>query len=93
MGWSDCGTDSDGRPIGYGHNGTCDEPGCTAKIHRGLAYACGGEHLETEWSCEGYFCAAHLYFVRTPDRDATQLCRGCADKIEGSEPATRDVEP
>lgn len=82
MGWSDCGTDSDGRPIGYSHAGTCDQTDCKAKIHRGLAYACGGEHGETEWSCEGYFCAVHLYHVRTPDKDVIQLCKACADKIE-----------
>lgn len=59
MGWSDCGEDSRGRPIGYAFEATCDHPDCEAKIHRGLAYACGGMHGEDEESCEGYFCERH----------------------------------
>ena len=60
MGWANCGTDSKGRPIGYAHEATCDHPGCEAKIHRGIAYACGGMHGEDEVSCEDYFCTEHL---------------------------------
>jgi len=41
MGWANCGTDSNGRPIGYAHEATCDHPECNAAIHRGLSYACG----------------------------------------------------
>lgn len=63
MGWANCGTDSRGRPIGYAHEATCDEPGCGAKLYRGLDYACGGMHGEDEWSCEDYFCHDHLECV------------------------------
>ena len=62
MGWSHCGTDSEGREIGYGIEATCDHPGCHAEITRGLSYACGGWHGETDFSCERYFCPDHLYF-------------------------------
>ena len=58
MGWSDCGDDSKGRPIGYGQEATCDHPECEAEIDRGLAYACGGMHGNDD-GCEGYFCGDH----------------------------------
>jgi len=63
MGWSDCGTDSEGRPIGYGHPATCDFEGCEVAIDRGLGHACGGMHGDNdpEGSCEHYFCEAHLW--------------------------------
>jgi len=90
MGWSDCGTDSNGRPIGYGHPATCDEPGCDAKIDRGLSYACGGMHggqdTQDDWCCEGYFCPKHLYFS-----GKVQLCAQCL-KEPGSM-TRRDPEP
>ena len=66
MGWSDCGVDSNGRPIGYSYDATCDHPGCEASIDRGLSYACGGMHGENE-SCEFYFCSDHLKTHYTPD--------------------------
>ena len=62
MGWADCGTDSEGRPIGYAFDATCDDPGCNEKIVRGLSYACGGMHLDTEYGCEKYFCEEHLFY-------------------------------
>ncbi len=65
MSWADCGTDSKGRPIGYAFAATCDHPGCTEEIDRGLAYACGGMH-GTFNSCEGYFCEKHLFSVDDP---------------------------
>lgn len=61
MGWSDCGLDSEGRPIGYSYSGICDLNGCDVEIDRGLAYACGGEHLAGADYCEEYFCYAHQY--------------------------------
>ena len=78
MGWANCGQDSKGRHIGYAHDGTCDEPGCTAQIHRGLAYACGGMHGEDELSCEGYFCEAHRVIIPTgDDRKLLSVCFSC----------------
>ena len=60
MGWADCGVDSKGRPIGYAFQATCDHEGCEEKIDRGLAYACGDNHLGGDGYCEGYFCYRHL---------------------------------
>lgn len=78
MGWADCGTDSKGRPIGYAHAATCDEPGCEAVLDRGLEYACGGMHgpLDLRGNatcCEGYFCAAH----RAVGNDGVSRCAKC----------------
>ena len=74
MGWGDCGTDSEGRPIGYVWGATCDEPGCEKEIHRGLAYACGANHGGGDLFCEGYFCYKHLEY----NFDAnTCTCRSC----------------
>lgn len=90
MSWSDCGTDSDGRPIGYGFEATCDHPGCNKKIDRGLAYACGGMHGNETWpvtsvrSCEGYFCYDHRTMVWPDgeDGDGILVCLACAKEIE-----------
>ncbi len=75
MGWANCGDDSKGRPIGYAHDATCDFPGCATEIHRGLAYACGGDHGETEWSCESYFCETHRANC-LPDTNGA-VCASC----------------
>ena len=79
MGWADCGTDSKGRPIGYGHQGTCDEPGCSERIDRGLGRACGGMHGEAGYGCEKYFCQAHRrHVVKDPEDDRyLNVCAGC----------------
>lgn len=74
MGWA-YGTNSDGREIGYGVPATCDQPGCEAKIHRGLAYSCGNEHGGGEHGCGEYFCYNHLTMG-----GPTQLCRPCLDR-------------
>lgn len=82
MGWSSCGTDSRGRPIGYGHRATCDHDGCKAKIDRGLGYACGGMH-GTSPGCEGYFCGGHLTHRYIPDeQDGRQVCLKCAAEYD-----------
>ncbi len=85
MGWANCGEDSKGRPIGYAHEATCDEPGCDATIDRGLSYACGGMHGDDdpEGSCEGYFCSAHL--VHTNGPSAAPMCRSCAARFDDLE--------
>lgn len=90
MGWGNCGDDSKGRPIGYCHAATCDEPGCKKKIDRGLDYACGGMHGKyasdgnTE-TCEKYFCHAHLHCVAVPeapgDSTAISVCAACRDNV------------
>ena len=77
MAWGNCGTDSKGRPIGYLHPATCDHPGCEAKIDRGLSYACGGMHGETEYGCEGYFCGQHLSSTETVEGICIAVCDAC----------------
>jgi hypothetical protein len=85
MGWANCGQDSRGRQIGYAHEATCDEPGCTEEIDRGLAYACGGMHGDDVHYCEGYFCGAHRRFVDLPDSGrVVEVCSRCADAIEAA---------
>ena len=83
MGWADCGVDSNGRPIGYAFDATCDLPaGCDTKIDRGLAYACGDMHGEGsdgkgDGYCEKYFCSGHLIFT-----DFGWRCQECVDAME-----------
>lgn len=79
MGWGDCGTDSEGRPIGYVFEAICDEPGCDEQIDRGLSYACGDMHGEDEYSCEKYFCEKHQYIVDIKDNPIRCLgvCKIC----------------
>jgi hypothetical protein len=68
----------DGREVGYSIAATCDHPGCKSVIDRGLAYACGGKHGETEYSCGGYFCAEHLSgWTETPQGKSKQVCAVC----------------
>lgn len=61
MGWSDCGDDQWGRPIGYAFEGQCDQPGCPVVIDRGLGYCCGSMHGGTENGCGLYFCGKHEF--------------------------------
>lgn len=77
MGWGNCGTDRNGRPIGYVFDATCDHPGCTEAIDRGLSYACGDMHGEDECSCDKYFCEAHRrYWVRSGST-TVRVCDAC----------------
>lgn len=86
MGWANCGTDSQGRSIGYAHEATCDESGCATKIDRGLSYACGGMHGDCGGqACEKYFCQSHLLSVDREamgftELDSGQICRACYNK-------------
>lgn len=96
MGWANCGEDSNGRPIGYAHEATCDHPGCDEEIDRGLGYACGEMHGEDEMSCERYFCDKHLYGFDLPPGDEdgaghqdTAICAECLadwEKLRVDEP-------
>jgi len=94
MGWGDCGTDTSGRPIGYLHQGTCDHPGCTELIDRGLSYACGGMHGEDEVSCGKYFCSDHLSnCVEIGYREYVHVCSSCYQAlIDSGEWAENDSE-
>lgn len=85
MGWGNCGTDSKGRRIGYVFTAKCDHPGCKKKIDRGLSFACGGEHGEGDFYCEGYFCSDHLKIAEPREGETRQFCPKCfevANKIE-----------
>jgi hypothetical protein len=73
MGWA-YGTLGD-REIGYGVEATCEHPGCTKGIDRGLAYACGGMHGADERSCIRYVCVDHQY--PAPDGEG-HVCAACA---------------
>lgn len=80
MGWSNCGEDSQGRSIGYANSATCDHEGCNKKIDRGLSYACGDMHGETEHGCEKYFCEEHLSAIVSEggeDDCFYHICGGC----------------
>lgn len=79
--WSNCGTDSKGRDIGYGEVVECDYPGCKQVIDRGLAYACGDMHGASDISCEGHFCYNHRRIVGN-EVDCFMLCFECADKMD-----------
>jgi len=93
MGWGDCGTDSDGRPIGYIFEATCDHPECSKVINRGLYYACGDMHGSTEDGCELYFCDNHIsgYSPQLCQEcmkvyeESNQLCNDCGDVIKEGE--------
>lgn len=83
MGWS-IGFDTRWqRDIGYGVPAECDQPGCTERIHRGLAYVCGGEPYGGDHGCGLYFCDSHLCYVIGEDKP--QRCARCA---VGAEPFT-----
>jgi hypothetical protein len=83
MGWGRCGTDSRGRPIGYYYAARCDEPGCRAKIDRGLAYVCGGMHGGDENGCGEYFCSEHRFMAsERVGSYGGELCRRCLLSFE-----------
>jgi len=73
MGWAS--GKIDGKHVGYAVEDTCNHPGCTKHIDRGLAYACGGEHGTTEDHCDGYFCSKHLY----AGEDGVFRCAECTE--------------
>lgn len=83
MGWSYCGKDSEGRDIGYSISATCDHPGCTAQIDRGLSYACGSMHGNTDYGCDKYFCHEHLMTVGSEHEG--QLCLECHKQLKEGE--------
>lgn len=86
MGWAFCGTDRNGREIGYGISATCDHEGCEKEIDRGLAYACGDMHGEDMYWCHRYFCPDHLKHRGWPEpladgSESGTVCFGCAEKL------------
>ncbi|CAM4074632.1 hypothetical protein [Shewanella denitrificans] len=85
MGWANCGEDSNGRPIGYAIEATCDHPGCHNQIDRGLSYACGDMHGNDEIGCAGYFCERHRATHIEHDGKHHQICNRCATELVDSE--------
>lgn len=71
------------RDIGYGVPATCDQPGCGARIDRGLAYVCGAEPEGGEEGCGLFFCTAHQI-------GGDQKCNRC-DAAEDPHEPTPDV--
>lgn len=90
MGWANCGTDDKGRPIGYAHAATCDEPGCRKKIDRGLSYVCGSMHGGDGIGCGEYFCGTHLICAETTDGRYVSLCGRCYEIAEHEGALTDD---
>ena len=73
MGWS-IGYDNEwSRDIGYGVPATCDHPGCTESIDRGLYYVCGDEPRGGNKGCGLFFCDEHLLI----NDKGIQLCERC----------------
>lgn len=78
-----------GKEAGYSVEATCEHPGCTTTIDRGMGYACGGDAGDQGGcACEGYFCGKHMYSVDTlPDthartelRQCVSLCQQCTSQ-------------
>jgi hypothetical protein len=76
MGWAIGYDENWNRDIGYGVPATCDHPGCSTKIDRGLSYVCGGEPYGGEHGCGLFICAEHSH----ANRVCSQLCQHCADR-------------
>lgn len=62
-----------GRDQGYGVPCKCDHPDCDEEIHRGMAFACGGDPME---NCGLFFCNKHL--ANWQDDDGNGCCERCA---------------
>ena len=78
-----------GKEAGYTVEAVCEHPGCDEKIHRGMAFACGGDAGDQGGcSCEGYFCNKHRWPVDTLPNTHAQtelgkyppLCAQCTSK-------------
>jgi hypothetical protein len=81
MGWARY-QNHEGRECGYAVAATCDHPGCTAEIDRGLGYLCGTTDAidGSGPGCGKYFCAAHLPAVRKMKGGGyASLCVACKD--------------
>ena len=95
MGWADCGTDANGRVMGYAWTALCDEKDCDEVIDRGLGYCCGGMHegvtvfdhdgKRSFTTCGGYYCPNHLRtslvgFDHQDQEVVLTVCSGCSIK-------------
>lgn len=77
MSWA-FGQNSQGKTIGYSVRAVCEHPGCEKQIDRGLSFACGGEHEDDYFCCDGYFCGEHLRSVERADNgESIGVCESC----------------
>lgn len=74
MGYAVYWIDEHHRFAGYGVPCECEHPKCRERIHRGMAYACGGEPRGGEHGCGLHFCGKHLA--------GDQLCPRCSNGRE-----------
>ena len=99
MGWSYCGTDEDGRDIGYGISAVCDHPGCEKEIDRGLSYVCGDEHHgyfnDDEpvcyQGCGKYFCGDHQKMWWGPESNH-EVCIACENRLNKEMTEKGDID-
>lgn len=70
-----------GKEAGYLVDAVCEWGSCGVEIHRGMAYACGGEPGEYEDYCDGYFCYDHLEYTDSPHGYSSLRCPECAERI------------
>lgn len=75
------GTDKNGRKIGFEVRAECDHPGCNRLIRRGVAFACGTQHGETEFCCDKYFCGDHLFYYKDKKGNVHCLCSECRKEL------------
>ncbi len=80
MGWSLGYDDNWQRDIGYGVPATCDHPGCTEVIDRGLSHVCGEDPMGGEEGCGLYFCESHRQWGSRP-------------LVEGGDPDDEELSP
>jgi hypothetical protein len=81
MGWARY-RNHEGRECGYAVAATCDYPGCTAEIDRGLGYLCGTTDAidGSGPGCGRYFCEKHRGYVRKLKAGGyAELCVTCKD--------------
>lgn len=78
MGWAVGYDESWKRDVGYGVPSLCDHPECSAEIHRGLSYVCGGDPYGGDAGCGLFFCDTHLGWAYTPEGDDLLDSQGIA---------------
>lgn len=78
----------DDRWIGYGVPAICDQPDCSTKIDRGMAYRC--------ICCGLFFCTWHLDGLNLEDQPAIHpgsgVCDRCTAGLPPYEPTPDSIE-
>ncbi|WP_051877194.1 hypothetical protein [Streptomyces natalensis] len=73
---------------GYDVPTTCEQPGCTERIDRGLAHLCGETPGGDDYGCGGYFCGRHLYMA--PEGQRGERC--ILDRDNGTDPTVHSPD-